>query len=221
MKLYDYELSAMCYAVRLMLAVLRVQYQRIEIDVYPGREHESAWFLELNPLGQLPVLDDGGFILKDAQSILIYLAAQYDAEARWCPRQDAAALATIAAWLDFAGRLANTAGAARLHDTMLDNGDGAVDAAKCRAEAHALLRVLDEQLWFKEQEAQRWLCSAEQPTIADIACFPHVILCEEGGISRLPYPSIRRWTDRVKRIPGFTPMSGIFGAAPEREGGAR
>ena len=37
---------------------------------------------------------------------------------------------------------------------------------------------------------------------------------EEGGISRLPYPTIRRWTDRVKRIPGFTLMPGIFNADP-------
>jgi glutathione S-transferase len=38
------------------------------------------------------------------------------------------------------------------------------------------------------------------------------MLSEEGGISRLPYPAIRRWTDRVKRIPGFIVMPGIFPA---------
>jgi glutathione S-transferase len=214
--LYDYELSATSYAVRLLLAVLQLPHERIEIDVHPGREHESAWFLELNPLGQLPVIDDGGFILRDVHSILIYLAEQYDPADRWCPREDAATLATIRAWLAFAGRLSGTAGAARLHDTML--GDGEIDVEKSRKAGHALLRLLDEHLWFAEQDRQRWLCGAEHPTIADIACFPHVMLCEEGGISRLPYPSVRRWTDRVKRIPHFLPMSGIFGAAPERDG---
>jgi glutathione S-transferase len=72
--------------------------------------------------------------------------------------------------------------------------------------------VLDEHLWFAEQEGQDWLCSTGHPTIADIACFPYVMLSEEGGINRLPYPAIRRWTDRVKRIPGFTVMPGIFPA---------
>jgi glutathione S-transferase len=43
------------------------------------------------------------------------------------------------------------------------------------------------------------------------------MLCEEGGISRLPYPAVRRWTDRVKRIPGFTIMAGIFTADPPTE----
>ena len=63
--LYDYELSATSYAVRLLLAVLQLPHERIEIDVHPGREHESAWFLELNPLGQLPVIDDGGPMTSD------------------------------------------------------------------------------------------------------------------------------------------------------------
>jgi len=40
-----------------------------------------------------------------------------------------------------------------------------------------------------------------------------VVLSEEGGISRLDYPALRRWTDRVKRIPGFEVMPGIFGAS--------
>ena len=71
-------------------------------------------------------------------------------------------------------------------------------------------RVLDEHLWFREQENLSWVCSGEQPTIADIAIFPDVILSEEGGVARIEYPALRRWTDRVKRIPGFVPMPGIF-----------
>jgi glutathione S-transferase len=109
-------------------------------------------------------------------------------------------------WLGFAENLTATAGAARLHDTLFYD----CDIDRCRSGAHALLRVLDEHLWFGEQTGQDWLCGREHPTIADLACFPYVMLSEEGGISRLPYPAVRRWTDRVKRIPGFTPMPGIF-----------
>ena len=105
--------------------------------------------------------------------------------------------------------LTATAGAARLHDTMFVE----VDIGKCRAGAHGLLRILDEQLWFAEAAGEQWLCSGQQPTIADLACFPYVMLSEEGGISRLPYPAIRRWGERVKQLPGFIPMSGIFPAA--------
>ena len=208
-KLYDYELSGNCYKARLLMAILGVPFESAAIDFYPGCEHKSTEFLAVNPLGQLPVIDDDGFVLRDAQAILVYLASRYDLSGLWYPREDAQVLGRIAQWLAFADSITATASAARLHDGLFYD----VDIDKCRADAHALFRVLDEHLWFAEHEGQDWLASPAYPTIADIACFPYVMLSEEGGISRLPYPAIRRWTDRVKRIPGFIVMPGIFGAA--------
>jgi glutathione S-transferase len=204
--LYDYELSGNCYKVRLLLQLLGIPFERKEIDFHPGLEHQSSWFLALNPLGQLPVIDDAGWILRDAQAILVYLAGRYDRTQRWCPREDAAELATIVAWLSFADGLSGSAGRARLHDTLFF----AADIEECRRAAHRAFRVLDEHLWFAEQEGGDWICRGAAPTIADIACFPSVMLSEEGGISRLPYPAIRRWTERVKRLEGFVTMPGIF-----------
>lgn len=118
-------------------------------------------------------------------------------------------LGRVSMWLSFADAITSTASAARLHDGMFYD----FDIESCRAGAHRLFRVLDEHLWFAEQECQDWICSSEHPTIADLACFPYVMLSEEGGISRLDYPAIRRWCDRVKRIPGFIAMPGIFRGA--------
>jgi len=207
-KLYDFELSGNCYKLRLLMNILGVKFERIALDFYPGREHRSPWFLKINPLGQLPVIDDDGFVLRDAQAILVYLAGKYDPSGLWYPQGAAEMQGRIAQWLGFADAITATASAARLHDGLFYD----VDIDKARAGAHALFRVLDEHLWFAEQEGQDWLCSSRHPTIADIACFPYVMLSEEGGINRLPYPAIRRWTDRVKRIPGFTVMPGIFPA---------
>jgi glutathione S-transferase len=207
-KLYDFELSGNCYKARLLMGILGVDYTRIPLDLYPGREHKGPAFLQINPLGQLPVLDDDGIVLRESQALLVYLATSYDRSGRWYPVGDAALLGRIQMWLAFADRLTATAAAARLHDGMFLD----VDIEACRAGAHRLFRVLDEHLWFAEQEGDGWLCPGAHPTIADIACFPYVMLSEEGGICRLPYPAIRRWTDRVKRIPGFTLMPGIFGA---------
>jgi glutathione S-transferase len=72
-----------------------------------------------------------------------------------------------------------------------------------------LFRQLDEHLWFAEREGAGWL-EGRRPTIADIACFPEVMMSEEDGLSRLPYPALRRWSDRVRRLPGFTVTPGIF-----------
>jgi glutathione S-transferase len=209
-KLYDYEMSGNCYKARLLMGMLGVPFERVAIDFYPGREHKSGWFLKINPLGQLPAIDDDGFVLRDAQAILAYVADKCDPSGLWHPRGNPQIAAKIAEWLAFADGVTATASAARLHDGMFYE----FDIDKCRSGAHMLFRVLDEHLWFGEQEGRNWLVPGDHPTIADIACFPYVMLSEEGGISRLPYPAIRRWTDRVKRIPGFTVMPGIFVADP-------
>jgi glutathione S-transferase len=180
----------------------------VALDFYPGLEHKTPEFLRINPLGQLPVIDDDGFVLRDSHAILVYLAARYDPSGLWRPQGDARLAGEIQMWLGFAESLTATASMARLHDGMFYDAD----IGACRAGAHRLLRVLDEHLWFAEQTGQDWLCPGNHPTIADLACFPYVMLSEEGGVTHLPYSAIRRWTDRVKRIPGFTLMPGIFGA---------
>ena len=82
MKLYDYVLSGNCYKIRLLATFLDIDYEAVAVDFYPGREHKSAAFLKLNPLGQIPVLEDDGLIIRDAQAILLYLANKYDTAKR-------------------------------------------------------------------------------------------------------------------------------------------
>ncbi len=209
-KLYDYELSGNCFKLRLLMAILGVKYEPVAVDFYPGLEHKSPWFLQLNPLGQLPVIDDDGYILRDAQAILIYLASKYDPSAKWYPTGSPNLLGEVCQWMAFADAITSTASAARLHDGLFYD----FDIEACRTGAHRLFRILDEHLWFGEDQGNDWLCSGSHPTVADLACFPYVVLSEEGGISRQDYPAIRRWTDRVKRIPGFRVMPGIFPAGP-------
>lgn len=152
------------------------------------------------------MLQDDDLVLRDAQAILVYLAERYDHSRLWYPRDNPATLGRVAMWLAFADLITATASAARLHDGLFYDLD--IDAA--RAGAHRLFRILDEHLWFAEREGQNFIATLDHPTIADVACFPYIMLSEEGGISRQDYPAIRRWGDRFKRTQGFIVMSGIF-----------
>ena len=210
-ELYDYELSGNCYKIRLMLSVLNIEYKSNNIEFYPSEEHKSDDFLKINPLGQLPVISDNGFVLRDAQAILIYLSTKYDKNGSWYPTNDPKKVGMISQWLAFADSITGSASAARLHDTFFYTN---FDIEKCRATAHSLFRILDEHLYFQEQLGNSWVCEGKNPTIADIACFPYVVLSEEGGVSRISYPAIRRWIDRFKRIEGFIIMPGMFPAGP-------
>jgi len=210
-ELYDYELSGNCYKIRLMLSVLNIEYKSNNIEFYPSEEHKSDDFLKINPLGQLPVISDNGFVLRDAQAILIYLSTKYDKNGSWYPTNDPKKVGMISQWLAFADSITGSASAARLHDTFFYTN---FDIEKCRAAAHSQFRILDEHLYFQEQLGNSWVCEGKTPTIADIACFPYVVLSEEGGVSRISYPAIRRWIDRFKRIEGFIIMPGMFPAGP-------
>ena len=115
--LYDYELSADAYKVRLLMSLLGVPYEKRAVDVFPGREHLSPDFLELNPRGTLPVLVDGELVLGDAEAILCHLAASHDASRAWLPAAGAAYAETMA-WLFFAARELSVAEAARLESML-------------------------------------------------------------------------------------------------------
>jgi len=202
MILHNFELSAECYAVRLLAAMLDITLELRRIDVFPGREHEEPVFLALNPLGTVPVLETDGASLYEWQAMLALLAARSAHQDLWWPTDEP----RLIEWLGFAHRLAASIGPARAHDGMGMEAD--IDS--CRRDAHRLLRVLERHLWFAECDGNHWLLAGAHPTAADIAVFVHVILSEEGGIERMDYPAIRRWTDRVREIDGFIPMSGVF-----------
>ena len=210
-RLHDYELSGNCFKVRQMLAWLNLDWERVPVDFYPGRAHKSPDFLaNVNPLGQIPVLEDDGFVLRDAQAILVYLASRYDPAHRWYP-DDAHTRGRIAMWLATADEITRTASAARLHDAL---GYAQFDIEACRAGAHAVFRLIDDHLAEQpEGDGSRWL-AAPHATIADLACFPYAALAGEGGIALDAYPALRRWIWDLRHLPGFVGMSGILAASP-------
>lgn len=210
-RLHDYPLSGNCFKVRQMLAWLGLAYQTVPVDFFPGREHTGAAFLaNVNPLGQLPVIDDDGFVLRDAQAILVYLASRYDTHGRWYPA-DPRLRGQVAMWLATADEITRTASAARLHDAF---GYRHLDIEACRRGARDVFRVLDDHLAEQAGLAMRWLASAPEPTVADLACFPYVALAGEGGISLDEFPALRNWVWNVRHLHGFIGMSGIFPAGP-------
>ena len=211
-KLYDYELSGNCYKVRQLASWLGLPLQRIAIDFHPGKQHKSADFLaRVNPLGQLPVIDDDGFILRDAQAILVYLASRYDKARRWYP-DDPQQRGLIHIWLATADDITRTASAARLHDTL---GYEQIDIDAARSGAHAVFRMMDDHLAERQSAGLPWL-AGPQASLADLACFPYVALSLDGGISLARYPALRRWVWDFRHLPGFIGMAGILVPDPAR-----
>jgi len=73
-KLYDSLISGNGYKVRLLLAVLGEEYERIEMDLDAGGTRTTE-FLAMNLNGRIPVLElEDGTHLAESNAIQFYLA---------------------------------------------------------------------------------------------------------------------------------------------------
>ncbi|KUY91264.1 glutathione S-transferase [Burkholderia territorii] len=193
-RVYSFPLSGHAHRVRLFLSLLGLPFDTVDVDLAAGAQREPA-FLALNPLGQVPVIDDDGTVLADSNAILVYLAKRYG-DAHWLP-DDAAGAATVQRWLSYAaGPIASGPAAARLvtvFSAPLDH-----DAAK--RTAAKILAAIDQEL------AGKAFAAGEQPTIADVAAYTYIAHAPEGGVSLEPYPHVRAWLARVEALPGFIAM---------------
>jgi glutathione S-transferase len=202
MKLYDYILSPSCYKVRLMAALTGAKLELRPVDFHPGAEHRGPELLALNPAGSIPILVDGDLILTESSAILVYLAAR--AAPEWLGQSAAEDAARVQQWLSFSSRLTSSLGGARLHEMLLRPGDiGALQAQGAEA-----LRELEAGLVEQRLRGRSFL-AGDRPTIADIACFPYVVLAPDGGVSLDPYPTIRLWSRAIRALDGFIEMPGI------------
>ena len=159
-KLYDVALSGNCHKVRLMLSLLAKEFELIPVDLFGG-EAQTSKFIELNPLGEVPVLVDGDIILRDSQAILVYLAQRYGNET-WLP-SEAEALAHVMEWLLFAANYIRqgTEFARRYYKFNLK-----LDIELATERAYSVLKILDDRLSEKP-----WL-AGDNLTIADMLVSP-------------------------------------------------
>ncbi|WMS44719.1 glutathione S-transferase [Acuticoccus sp. MNP-M23] len=191
--LTDQVLSADCYKVRLALGFLGLAHEIVPADAASAVPFEGD---------EPPILNDGPHTVAGALPILRHLAASAPV---WSPEPagQGAAFALSAA-------LADSCGIAR----KIVNFGVSGDLAAARSGARTVLRGIDETLWFGARTGNPWLLPGPQPTFAEIACFPDIALAGEGGIDLGETPAIRLWCERVRRLPGFSVMPGVFPAGP-------
>ena len=193
--LYRHPLSGHAHRAELLLSLLGIEAKLVDVDLMSG-EQKSPEFLKKNPLGQVPVLEDGDVTIHDSNAILVYLATKYDPARRWLP-SEAVFSAQVQTYLSVAaGPVANGPASARL--ITLFGAD--LDVERTSQIAHNFFEVLNAGL--KEKD---WLV-AGHPTIADVANYAYIAHAPEGNVSLESYPNIRNWLARVEALDGFVPM---------------
>ncbi|WP_295974961.1 glutathione S-transferase [uncultured Xanthomonas sp.] len=196
-RVYSAPLSGHAHRVRLFLSLLGLPFETIDVDLAAGAQRQPA-FLALNPLGQIPVIDDSGRVLADSNAILVYLAKRYG-HPQWLPDEPLGA-ATVQRWLSYAaGPIAYGPAAARLATAF----GMPLDLAAARRTATRLLDAIDQEL------TDTPFAAGAQPTIADIAGYTYIAHAPEGGIALEPYPQVRAWLARIEALPGFVALPAL------------
>jgi glutathione S-transferase len=75
-KLYTFPASSNSRKVRMALIEKGLEFERINVDL-SKREQKNPEYLKIHPFGQVPALDDEGFILYDSTIINEYLEDEY------------------------------------------------------------------------------------------------------------------------------------------------
>ncbi len=196
--LYAHPRSGNAYKTALMLSMTGTSYDFELIDLMEGG-NLAPEFLEINPLGKVPVLRHGDLILRQSHDTLRYLSQQ---TGRFGPHGWAEE-ARIGDWvgfsIDFFGY-----GLARLRfELLFGGGEGPVfDYFK---------KVADRGMGIIEPHLaeHEWL-AAGRATIADIACYPVSTFLADAGYDPSDFPAIAAWQKRFEALPGWDTQLGLM-----------
>ncbi len=193
-KLYDFPLSGHSHRARLFLSLIGVEAEVVFVDLAAGEQKQKA-FLEKNPFGQVPVLEDKGIIISDSNAILVYLAKKFN-KSEWLP-EDAKGAAEVQRWLSVAaGQIAYGPCAARLVTLF----GASFNIEEVIERSHNVLKLIDGQL------GQSAFIIGEQITIADVALYSYIANAPEGNVDLTAYANILSWISRIEALPGFYPF---------------
>ena len=187
--LYDAPRCPYCARVRIVLAEKGVEYETVEIDL----ANRPDWIYEKNPLGKVPVFEDGEFVLPESEVINEYLEERFPTPALM--PDDPAERARIRLVVHrFDVNLGDAYYAFRRQDE-----DGAERLAHC--------------LSFFERGIARW---SERYSLAEIAYVPWLIrLRDLLGFDLGRYPAVLERLERLCERPAVAAEVDTVAALPK------
>jgi glutathione S-transferase len=181
--------------VRAALIEKGLEFSRINIDL-SKREQKNPEYLKIHPFGQVPALDDEGFIVYDSTIINEYLEDEYPYPALMPKDSEGRARARMMEDL----RDNHFHPAAGLLNRELRKAEGERDQ-KVIEQARAKLAECFERM-ERELAGREYL--AGEFSLADIAFYPNIDTLDRVQIQvDAKHPNVLAWIARLKARPSF------------------
>jgi glutathione S-transferase len=193
--LYDSAVSGNCYKVRLLFALLGVEYERRPLSVVDKSNREDV-LGDLNPGLRVPtvVLEDGR-PLGESGAILWYFAVG----TQYVPSEPFDRAKTLQ-WMFFEQYSHEPYIAVARNWLMHDLTPSPEALAEKQRGGYVALDALEREL----ADGRDFLAGGF--SIADIALYAYTHVARQGGFELSGYPRIRAWIDRVAAQPGYVPI---------------
>jgi glutathione S-transferase len=187
--LYDADRCPYCARVRIVLAEKGLPYETVVVDL----DDRPAWIFEKNPLGKVPVLEEGDFVLPESAVINEYVEERYSEPPLW-PADPA---------LRAAGRLL-------VH--RFDELSRPYYALR-RGDEDARVR-LDEQLARLDSLLEdRPFLTGSEFGLADAAYLPWILRAESMlGVDLDAHPALADWVSRTRERPSVAAETALLAA---------
>ena len=176
--LYDADRCPYCARVRIVLAEKGIEHETVVVDL----DDRPAWIYEKNPLGKVPVLEEGDFVLPESAVIMEYLEERYREPALW-PADPAERAA---------GRL------------LLERFDALSRPyyALRRGEEDARARLDEELAKLDAILTRRPFLTGRDFGLADAAYLPWILRAEASlGVDLDAHPALADWVARAGERP--------------------
>ena len=194
-KLYTFPPSTNSRKVRIALIEKGLEFERINVDL-SKREQKNPEYLKLHPFGQIPVLDDEGFVVYDSTVINEYLDDEYPYPPLMPKDSEGRARARLME--DFRDSHFNPAFVKVMYEMRKAEGERDPSTiANAKAEIMKCFDRIERELEGKEYLGGSF-------SIADIAFMPNFDLLDRFQISLDPkYKNSINWIARLKARPSF------------------
>jgi glutathione S-transferase len=194
--LYCFAQSGNAYRAALMLNLIGADWQPVFIDFFKGETRTPKYRVEVNEMGEAPVLVHGAKKFSQSGVILTYLSER---AGRFKPQSEDERLEALR-WIIFDNQKVNGfLGPFRfLKNFARPAGDPAV-MSFLKSRIDASLAILDKRL------AAAPFVLGKAPSIADISLCAYLYYpAEEFGFDiAAQHKNIGAWLDRIKALPGW------------------
>lgn len=201
MKLYNYYRSSASFRVRIALNLKNLKYEYIPVHlVKNGGENHREEFRKLNPIGEVPCLVDGAFVLTQSMAIISYLDDTYSAPLKLFP-SDAKLKAQVVETCEILN--SGTQPLQNLNVTnRLRNSLGASDAQVQGWIHHYIGRGLSA-LEAKLKATAGTYSFAGSLTATDAYLVPQIFTAKRFAVDLTPYPTVMGIYERLMKLDAF------------------